>query len=92
MTPAPYLALNYDTFSDCKQGVVVPKNQVVRNVDEEVTLASTQRTASHGPSAEAEYREILNNPVQKPRRRPLADVLASMPDVGKDADFDVRSQ
>lgn len=65
-------------------------NLVVRNVDTEVALALKQRAALNGRSAEAEHREILKNALQRPARRPLAEVLASMPNVGEDADFDVR--
>lgn len=66
-------------------------NLVVRNVEEDVALALKQRAASHGRSAEAEHREILRNALKRPQRRALSEVLASMPDVGEDADFDVRS-
>jgi plasmid stability protein len=65
-------------------------NLVVRNVDEDVALALKQLAASHGRSAEAEHREILRSALQRPKRHPLAEVLASMPDVGEDADFDCR--
>ncbi|SFU95586.1 FitA-like ribbon-helix-helix domain-containing protein [Pseudoduganella namucuonensis] len=66
-------------------------NLVVRNVDEEVALALKQRAAANGRSAEAEHREILKAVLQRPRRRSVADVLASMPDVGEDADFNLRN-
>ena len=62
-------------------------NLVVRNVEEDVALALKQRAALHGRSAEAEHREILKQALQRPKRRSLADVLLSMPDVGTDADF-----
>ncbi len=65
-------------------------NLVVRNVDEDVALALKQRAAANGRSAEAEHREILKAALKRPRRRSVADVLASMPNVGEDADFDVR--
>lgn len=65
-------------------------NLVVRNVDEDVALALKQRAAANGRSAEAEHREILKAALKRPRRRAVADVLANMPDVGEDADFDVR--
>ena len=39
---------------------------------------------------EAEHREFLKAALKRPRRRSVGDVLASMPDVGEDADFDVR--
>ncbi len=62
-------------------------NLVVRNVDENLTLALKKRAAEHGRSAEAEHREILKAVLQKPARRSFADVLASMPNVGEDSDF-----
>lgn len=65
-------------------------NLIVRNVDEDVALALKQRAAAHGRSAEAEHREILKNALHRPPRRSFAEVLASMPNVGEDADFDVR--
>lgn len=67
-------------------------NLVVRNVDESLVLALKQVAAAHGRSAEAEHREILRNVLQRPPRRPLAEVLASMPNVGEDQDFDFRNQ
>jgi plasmid stability protein len=66
-------------------------NLVVRNVDEDIALALRQRAASHGRSAEAEHREILRAALMRPKRRSFAEVLASMPDVGEDADFESRS-
>ena len=62
-------------------------NLVVGNVDEDLTRALKQRAAAHGRSAEAEHREILKAALQKLPRRSVADVLASMPNVGDDADF-----
>lgn len=65
-------------------------NLVVRNVDEGVILALKQKAATHGHSAEAEHREILRRVLLRPARRSAAQVLASMPNVGEDADFDTR--
>ncbi|MEM4986888.1 DNA-binding protein [Collimonas sp. H4R21] len=65
-------------------------NLVVRNVEEELTLALKRQAASHGRSAEAEHREILRAALQRPQRRSLADFLSSMPNVGEDNDFDAR--
>lgn len=65
-------------------------NLVVRQIEEALALALKQRAAANGRSAEAEHREILRSALQRPQRRSLADVLANMPDVGEDADFDVR--
>ncbi|CUI09016.1 hypothetical protein BN2497_12809 [Janthinobacterium sp. CG23_2] len=63
---------------------------MVRNVNEEVVFALTQRAAANGRSVEAEQREILTAALKRPRRRSAADVLASMPDAGEDVDVDVR--
>jgi plasmid stability protein len=60
---------------------------VVRNVPEELVKALKQRAAKHNRSAEQEHREILQEMLATVRRRPLATVLAAMPDVGRDEDF-----
>ena len=62
-------------------------NLVVRNIDEDIAAALKQRAAAHGRSAEAEHREILKAALKRPKRRSVTEVLASMPDVGEDADF-----
>lgn len=63
----------------------------VRNVDEAIVKALKAAAAAHGRSAEAEHREILRaHLLNRPPRRSLAEVLASMPNVGEDADFDCR--
>jgi plasmid stability protein len=72
--------------------MAVATNLVVRNVDKDVALALKQLAASHGRSAEAEHREILRNVLQHPKRRSLAEVLASMPNVGEDSDFNCRNR
>jgi len=69
----------------------VATNLVVRNVDADVALALKQMAAAHGRSAEAEHREILRTVLQRPKRRSVAEVLASMPNVGEDADFNDRN-
>ncbi|MDO9050965.1 MAG: DNA-binding protein [Methylotenera sp.] len=66
-------------------------NLVVRNIDEDVAFALKQLAASHGRSAEAEHREILRAVLTRPHRRSFAEVLASMPNVGLDSDFDFRN-
>lgn len=67
-------------------------NLVVRNVDEDIALALKQLAASHGRSAEAEHREILKAVLQRPKRRSVAEVFSSMPNVGEDADFNFRNE
>lgn len=66
------------------------KSLVVRNVDPVVVQALKQAAAAHGRSAEAEHREILRAALCQPTRRSFKDVLADMPDVGTDGDFDCR--
>jgi plasmid stability protein len=63
-------------------------NLVVRNLDPHVVEALKQRAAAHGRSAEAEHRLILEQALLHPKRRSLAQVLAAMPDVGRDSDFE----
>ena len=60
---------------------------LVRGVDVGLVRALKARAGVHGRSAEAEHREILAAALGGPRRRSFAEVLASMPDVGADADF-----
>lgn len=60
---------------------------VVRNLDEDLVKSLKQRATAHGHSAEEEHRQILQAALRAPRRRSLAELLASMPDVGEDADF-----
>jgi plasmid stability protein len=60
---------------------------MVRNVDDALVRALKRRAARRNHSAEQEHREILEQALLHPRRRSLAEVLAAMPDVGEDADF-----
>jgi plasmid stability protein len=64
---------------------------MVRNLAADLVKALKQRAAKHNRSAEQEHREILQAALHGPRRRPLAEVLAAMPNVGEDQDF-VRRQ
>ena len=67
-------------------------NLIVRNVEEDIVQALKQLAAAHGRSAEAEHREILKSALQRPKRRSVAEVLAKMPNVGEDTDFDFRNR
>jgi plasmid stability protein len=51
-------------------------------------VVKKKRVGQHDRSAEAEHREILAATLARPSRRNFAEVLASMPDVGSDADFE----
>lgn len=63
-------------------------NLVVRNLDQRLVDALKQRAARHGRSAEAEHRVILEEVLLRPKKKSFAEVLASMPDVGEDEDFE----
>lgn len=82
-------ALN--AINDCNREAAMATNLVVRNIEEDLALALKQRAAANGRSAEAEHREILKAALKRPKRRSVADILANMPDVGQDADFDARN-
>lgn len=61
---------------------------LVRGLDEALVQRLKQRAAAHHRSAEAEHRAILAAALQGPPRRSFASLLAAMPDVGTDADFE----
>ena len=65
-------------------------NLLVRNIDDAIAEALTQRARQHGISAEAEHRRILERALLQPRRRSFSQLLAAMPDVGRDEDFERR--
>ena len=67
---------------------VLMADLLVRGVDETVVRALKERAGANGRSAEAEHREILSAALTRPTRRPLAELLAAMPDVGIDDDFE----
>ncbi len=62
-------------------------NLLVRNVDDDIVQSLREQAAANGRSAEAEHRAILADALRGPKRRTFAQVLASMPRVGEDADF-----
>jgi len=62
-------------------------NLVVRNVDGDIVNALKARAASPGHSAEAEHRLILANALLRPRKKPFAEILKNIPNVGQDDDF-----
>ena len=62
---------------------------IVRNLEEAVVQALKLRAAQRGRSAEAEHRELLRQALLPTKgKRPLKDLLRSMPHVGEDADFE----
>lgn len=67
-------------------------NLLVRNIDDAVVQALKARAGQHGVSVEEEHRRILRSALLGPTRKPFADVLRSIPDVGKDSDFERRQE
>jgi len=63
-------------------------NLIVRNLDQRIVDALKQRAARHGRSAEAEHRALLESVLMRSRRKTFAEVLAEMPNVGRDEDFE----
>jgi plasmid stability protein len=63
-------------------------NLVVRNLDDRIVKALKRRAARHGRSAEAEHRAILEAALVRTQRKTLAEVLAGIPNVGTDEDFE----
>lgn len=63
-------------------------NLLVRGIDEALVQKLREQAAAHGRSAEAEHREILARALRTTRRKSFAEVLASMPNVGEDSDFE----
>ena len=61
---------------------------IVRDLSEDLVKALKQRAAKRNRSTEQEHREILQSVLRGPKRRQLADVLAAIPNVGKDSDFE----
>jgi antitoxin FitA len=61
---------------------------LVRGVDNDLVRTLKERAVEHGRSAEAEHRAILAAALGRPKRRSFAQVLATMPSVGVDADFE----
>jgi plasmid stability protein len=81
---------NWGRINHCNRGwrFDMATNLIVRNVEVEVIQLLKERAARNGRSAEAEHREILRAALSQPRKRPLNEVLLSMPNVGEDSDFE----
>jgi plasmid stability protein len=60
------------------------------NVDVIVMQALRKRAKEHNWTVEDEVKDVLVEALKRPQRRSFEEVLASMPDVGDDGDFDVR--
>lgn len=63
---------------------------VVRYIEECIVQKLKRHTSRYVRSAEAEHRTILEAALIRTRHRLLAAVLADMPDLGRDEDFERR--
>ena len=63
-------------------------NLVVRNLDERIVKSLKKSAARNNRSAEAEHRAILEKALLKTKRKTFVEVLAAMPNVGRDTDFE----
>lgn len=61
---------------------------MVRNVEAAIVKALKERAGKRGISAEAAHREILREALLKtPKKKSFIEFLMSMPNVGRDEDF-----
>ncbi len=65
---------------------------IVRDLSDELVKALKQRAAKRNRSTEQEHREILQSALRGRKRRPLAEVLAAIPNVGEDGDFERKQR
>lgn len=61
---------------------------IVRKLEPEIIEALKQRAARNGRSAEMEHCAILHEVLPVLKKRSLAEVLATMPNVGQNSDFE----
>jgi len=61
---------------------------IARDVDETLVQALEARASANGRSGEAEHCEILAAALLGPRKRRLLEALASIPNIGRNEDFE----
>jgi plasmid stability protein len=61
---------------------------LVRGIDDDVVQALKERASLHGRTVEAEHKNILVAALARPQLGHLTEVLAAIPNVGTDADFE----
>lgn len=61
---------------------------ILRNVDDAIVQALKSRAARNGLSAEAEHLKILKLALLRPTKNSFIDALWSIPNVGRDSDFE----
>jgi plasmid stability protein len=63
---------------------------LLKDVHDIVMRALRKRADEHGRSIEEQAKDILDEALKRPERRSFEEVLASMPNVGEDDDFNGR--
>jgi len=63
-------------------------NLIVRDVEANLVTSLKEKAARNGRSVAAEHRAILRAALTKPHKRSFNEVLASIPNVGLDSDFE----
>jgi len=61
---------------------------LVRGLDADIVEALKERARIHGVSAEEEHRRILEESLRRPKKKSFEEVIATMPEVGMDDDFE----
>jgi plasmid stability protein len=69
-------------------GIREMADRPVRDLDDGIVPALKARPGPHDRAAKPEYRAILAEALSRPHKRGFAEVLAAMPHVGMDADFE----
>ena len=65
---------------------------LLKDVHDIVMRGLAKRAKEHGWSIEEQAIDILNEALKRPERRSFIEVLANMPNVGDDDDFDGRKR
>ena len=61
---------------------------IVRDIDEQIVKALKKKAVHSGHSVETEHRLILASVLLMPKKKTFTEILATMPNVGSDADFE----
>lgn len=59
----------------------------VRKIDDKTTAALKLRAGGNGGRAEAEHRPVLEGNVLFPAKKTFAQIIATIPKAGREADF-----
>lgn len=60
----------------------------IEDIDEQIVNALENQAKQHGTTPEIEHKRILETALKNPIQQSFAEVLANMPNVGQDSDFE----